>query len=160
MPITEFGIIEQAAIERVGDLQTLQARLVVPEPPESLAMVGDDRYLSVMSRRIFRAGLTHRQVDARWPAFELAFNDFELSFVTALNDQDISALAKNDALIRHRGKLAAVRDNALAMQNIAQQYGSFGVWLAGWMEDETVALWQALRQHFRQLGGLSAPSFL
>lgn len=159
MTATDFATIEQAAIDHAGH-DALQARLVTPEPPESLAMVGDDRYLSVMSRRIFRAGLTHRQVDARWPAFEIAFEDFELSYVSGLSDQDISDLVKNEALIRHRGKLTAVRDNALAMQAIVEEHGSFGVWLADWMEDETVDLWQALRQQFRQLGGLSAPSFL
>lgn len=123
-------------------------------------MVGDDRYLSVMSRRIFRAGLTHRQVDARWPAFEVAFDDFDIKSVAQLDDGDIRRLARDDSLIRHRGKLTAVRDNAIAMQEIVAEHGCFGAWLAGWPTDEIVDLWQELRTRFRQLGGRSAPAFL
>lgn len=156
----DFSSVEQAAAERMGGHDGLKARLVTPEPPESLAMVGDDRYLSVMSRRIFRAGLTHRQVDARWPAFENAFGNFQLSFVSTLTDSDITELAQDDSLIRHRGKLTAVRDNAVAMQAISEAHGSFGTWLAQWPEDEIVELWHALRSRFRQLGGHSAPAFL
>ena len=160
MAITKFDSILQAAIELKGGEDVVQSRLSTPEPPESLAMVGDDRYLSVMSRRIFRAGLTHRQVDARWPAFEVAFDDFNLETVTQLDDDDIRKLAQDDSLIRHRGKLAAVRDNAIAMQAIVDEQGRFGAWLAAWPTAEIVDLWHELRTRFRQLGGRSAPSFL
>ncbi len=158
--MTDFDAVEQAAVALVGSHEALQARLTSPEPPESLAMVGDDRYLSVMSRRIFRAGLTHRQVDARWPAFEIAFDDFDLPAVAELDDGDIARLARDDRLIRHRGKLTAVRDNALAMQAVVAEHGSFGLWFAEWPEDEIVELWWTLRSRFSQLGGQSAPAFL
>lgn len=144
----------------MGGADALEERLIRPEPPESLAMIGDDRYLSVMSRRIFRAGLTHRLVDARWPAFEIAFFDFDLNAVAALDDSALQRLARDDSLIRHQKKIAAVRDNAVAMQEIVEEFGSFGFWLAEWPEDEIVDLWHELRQRFTQLGGRSAPAFL
>lgn len=155
-----FTVIEDRARERVGGGDALEARLIRPEPPESLAMIGDDRYLSVMTRRIFRAGLTHRLVDARWPAFEIAFFDFDLSAVAALDDSALQRLARDDSLIRHQRKIAAVRANAVAMQAIVDEFGSFGFWLAEWPEEEIVDLWQELRQRFTQLGGRSAPAFL
>lgn len=158
--MTEFKAIADAAAALVGGGDALQARLVRPEAPGSLAMVGDDRYLSVMSRRIFRAGLTHSQVDARWPAFEAAFNQFDLELVSSLDDPDIARLARDTTLIRHRGKLTAVRDNAIAMQGLVHEHGSFGSWLAQWPEEAIVDLWWALRSRFSQLGGHSAPSFL
>jgi len=158
--MTEFDTIEAAAIARLGGRDALEDRLVTPEPPESLAMIGDDRYLSVMCRRIFRAGLTHKLVDRRWPAFEIAFDDFNLEAVAALTDDDLRRLATDEKLIRHRKKIFAVRDNALAMQEIVEAFGRFGVWLADWPEDEIVELWLELRRRFTQLGGQSAPSFL
>lgn len=158
--MTPFDEIEEAAIERLGDRATLESRLVRPEPPESLAMIGDDRYLSVMCRRIFRAGLTHRLVDARWPAFEIAFDDFDLAQVAALSDDDLKRLAQDESLIRHRRKIAAVRDNAIAMQAIVDEFGSMGFWLAEWPEEEIVDLWAELRKRFTQLGGNSGPRFL
>lgn len=155
-----FDAIEKAAIAHVGDAAELEARLTRPEPPETLAMVGNDRYLSVMSRRIFRAGLKHALVDARWPAFEVAFDDFDVDRVAALDDSDIQQLARDDRLIRHRSKLLAVRDNARAMQTIIEEFGSFGFWIADWPEEEIVDLWHELRRRFSQLGGNSAPAFL
>lgn len=158
--MTTFETIHSAAIQRLGSEQALHERLPNPEPPEGLAMVGDDRYLSVMSRRIFRAGLQHRMVDARWPAFEIAFNDFDIATVAALDDADIKRLSTDESLIRHNRKLLAVRDNAIAMQQLIAEQGSFGAWLAKWPEEEIVELWFELRNRFSQLGGRSAPAFL
>ncbi|ROO23861.1 DNA-3-methyladenine glycosylase I [Salinisphaera orenii] len=158
--MTAFSAIEQSARERLGGGDALESRLIRPEPAESLAMIGDDRYLSVMCRRIFRAGLTHRLVDARWPAFEIAFDDFDPAAVAALDDDDLKRLAADETLIRHRRKIFAVRNNAVAMQAIIAEFGSFGFWLAEWPEDEIVDLWHELRQRFTQLGGRSGPAFL
>src|SRR5690625_7102616 len=119
MAITDFETIEAAATELAGGAAALQARLTLPDPPESLAMVGDDRYLSVMSRRIFRAGLTHRQVDARWPAFEVAFGDFDLDYVAGLDDDDIRKLVRDDSLIRDR------KSTRLNSSHVAISYAVF-----------------------------------
>ncbi|MEQ8798171.1 MAG: DNA-3-methyladenine glycosylase I [Salinisphaeraceae bacterium] len=158
--MTTFAPILAAAVARAGDEAVLRADLKQPEPPEGLAMVGDDRYLSLMTRRIFRAGLQHRMVDARWPAFEAAFADFDLDQTAALDEGDIKRLTQDESLIRHPRKLAAVRSNAIAMQSIREEFGSFGVWLARWPEDEIVELWLELNQRFSQLGGNSGPAFL
>lgn len=158
--MTTFDEIESAAAKRLGGPAELEGALTRPEPPESLAMIGDDRYLSVMCRRIFRAGLTHRLVDARWPAFEAAFDDFDLAAVADLDDDELKRLAADERLIRHRRKIFAVRDNARAMQTIVDEYGSFGFWLAEWPEEEIVDLWAELRKRFTQLGGNSGPAFL
>ena len=47
-------------------------------------------------------------------------------------------------LIRHWGKLKSVRDNAAAMLAVADEFGSFGAWLATWPGDNIVGLWEAL----------------
>lgn len=156
----DFTTIEQAAIDRLGSRETLESHLVRPEPPETLAMIGDDRYLSIMCRRIFRAGLTHRLVDARWPAFEAAFADFDPARVAAMTDDELKQLTRDETLIRHRRKLFAVRDNARAMQAIVDDCPSFGFWLAEWPSDRIVDLWADLKKRFTQLGGNSAPAFL
>ena len=155
-----FAEIEAAATALSGSAEALEARLVKPEPPESLAMIGNDRYLSVMCRRIFRAGLTHRLVDARWPAFEIAFDEFEPARVAAFTDDDLKRLATDETLIRHRKKINAVRENAIVMQTLIDEFGTFGVWLADWEVDETVDLWFELKARFVQLGGQSGPRFL
>ena len=147
-----FAEIEAAATALSGSAEALEARLVRPEPPESLAMIGNDRYLSVMCRRIFRAGLTHRLVDARWPAFEIAFDEFEPARVAAFTDDELKRLATDETLIRHRKKLNAVRDNAIVMQTLIDEFGTFGVWLADWDVDETIDLWLELKSNRKVYG--------
>ncbi len=122
--------------------------------------MGDDRYLSLMSLRIFRAGLKHAMVDARWPAFEEAFQGFEPRRVRMMSDEDLDALLTDRRLIRHAAKMHAVRANAAALCDLGEDKGGFGAYLAGWPGAEVVGLWDDLAERFSHLGGNSGPYFL
>jgi 3-methyladenine DNA glycosylase Tag len=158
--VIPFEAIEERARERVGGMQALVGRLPQPKAAEELRALGDDRYLSLMSLRIFRAGLKHSLVDARWPAFEDVFMGFAPARVVALSDEELEALLGDQRLIRHWGKLKAVRANAAAMMQLAGEAGGMGGWLAAWPRDDVVGLWQELGKRFSQLGGNSGPYFL
>jgi 3-methyladenine DNA glycosylase Tag len=159
MTRSPFAPILDAARTRLG-AAALEARLPEAKTPAELAATPDDRYLSEMSRRVFRAGLKHSVVDAKWPAFEEAFHGFEPRRVRAMSDEAMEGLLGNTKLIRHWGKLKSVRDNAAAMLELAGQHKSFGAWLAGWPGEDIVGLWEALAKTFSQMGGNSGPSFL
>ncbi len=158
--VIPFEAIEERARERTGGMQALVQRLPLPRSADELRAVGDDRYLSQMSLRIFRAGLKHSLVDARWPAFEEVFKGFDPARVTAMPDEELEALLGDQRLIRHWGKLKAVRANAAALTRLAGEAGGMGAWLAGWPPDDVVGLWQELGKRFTQLGGNSGPYFL
>src|SRR5215472_16535534 len=128
MKMSAFAPILEAARTRLG-AAALEARLMQPRSPAELKAVPDDRYLSQMSLRIFRAGLKHSLVDAKWPAFEEVFDGFEPRRVRAMPDEALEALLADARLIRHWGKLKSVRDNAVAMLAINDEYGRFGSWL-------------------------------
>ena len=68
MPALEFSTILDAARTRHG-AAAIEARLPQPKNASELAAIPDDRYLSQMSLRIFRAGLKHSLVDAKWLGF-------------------------------------------------------------------------------------------
>ena len=154
-----FAPIFDAARTRVG-APTLEARLPQPRSAAELKATPDDRYLSQMSLRIFRAGLKHSLVDAKWPAFEEVFGGFEPRQVRAMSDEALEALLGDSRLIRHWGKLKSVRDNAAAMIAVGEEHGGFGAWLADWPGSRIVELWEALAKRFSQLGGNSGPTFL
>jgi 3-methyladenine DNA glycosylase Tag len=154
-----FAPILDAARTRLG-AKGLDARLTQPRSPAQLKSVTDDRYLSQMELRIFRAGLKHSLVDAKWPAFEEVFGGFEPRRVRAMSDEALEALLADRRLIRHWGKLKSVRDNAAAMIEVGEEHGSFGAWLADWPVTDIVGLWEALAKRFSQMGGNSGPSFL
>jgi 3-methyladenine DNA glycosylase Tag len=157
--IIPFEAIEERARERVGGMQALTDRLPIPKSADQLRAVPDDRYLSDMSRRIFRAGLKYSLVDNKWPAFEEAFLGFEPKRVIAMSDEELEALLQDKRLIRHWGKLKSVRANAAAMAELAEK-GGIGSYLADWPREDVVGLWADLGRRFTQLGGNSGPYFL
>src|SRR5437899_9913475 len=99
MTASSFGPILAAARTRLG-AAALEARLPQPRSAAELKAVPDDRYLSQMSLRIFRAGLKHSLVDAKWPAFEEVFQAFEPRRVRAMADEEMEALLGDARLIR------------------------------------------------------------
>lgn len=158
MPSPAFAPILERARARRG--AGFEEHLPQPRTAAELAALGDDRFLSQMSLRVFRAGLKHSLVDAKWPAFEEAFGGFEPHRVRAMPDEALEALLADKRLIRHWGKLKAVRDNAAAMLEVATEHGSFGHWLGAWPSSDIVGLWEALAKKFSQMGGNSGPTFL
>jgi len=159
MPAVEFTTIFDAARTRHG-AGAIEARLPHPKSASDLAAIPDDRYLSQMSLRVFRAGLKHSLVDAKWPAFEEVFDGFDPRRVRAMPDEALEKLLGDTRLIRHWGKLKSIRDNAAAMLAIDEEFGSFGSWLATWPGSNIVELWDALSARFSQMGGASGPMFL
>ena len=88
MTAPSFAPILETARTRLG-ASALEARLTQPRSAAELKAVPDDRYLSQMELRIFRAGLKHSLVDAKWPAFEEAFHGFEPRRVRAMSDDAV-----------------------------------------------------------------------
>ena len=158
--MTPFQPILEAAQARAGGVAALEARLPQPKTPAELRGLADDRYLSLISLRVFRAGLKHAMVDAKWPAFEEAFQGFDPRRLRMLSDEDLDLLLTEKRLIRHAAKIHAVRANAMALCEIAEEAGSFGAYLADWPAADVVGLWDDLARRLRQMGGNSGPYFL
>jgi 3-methyladenine DNA glycosylase Tag len=156
----DFAKIEARAIERNGGREALAAKLPTAKTAEELRTVPDDRYFSLMSLRIFRAGLKYSLVDGKWPAFEEAFLGFVPTRVRAMSEETVEGFMKDPRLIRHFGKLRAVHANAAAFCALAAEQGSFGQYLADWPAENIVGLWDDVAKRFGQMGGNSGPMFL
>ena len=154
--MTPFGDILKAA----GGIDALADRLPRAKSAADLRAIPDDRYLSLMSLRVFRTGIKHSVVDAKWPAFEDVFLGFDPGRVRAMNDEQLEALMGDTRIIRHGGKIRATRDNAAAMCALADEAGGMGAYLAEWPADDMVGLWTDITKRFKQMGGRSAPYFL
>ena len=88
--MTPFKDIIAEAEKRLGQPE-LTKRLPKVKSSAQLEAVTDDRYLSLMCLRIFRAGLKHSMVDAKWPAFEEVFSGFEPRRVRMMSDEELEA---------------------------------------------------------------------
>ena len=156
----DYKWLHEYCLNRFGSAAELEAHLPVPKTPAQLRKISDDRYLSTMALRVFRAGLKHSLVDAKWPAFEEVFFGFDPEKVVLMGAERLENLMQDARLIRHLGKLKSVPRNAQFVLDVRREKGSFGALLADWPVTDIVGLWKYLAKHGSQLGGLSAPRFL
>lgn len=155
-----YAWLHDYCLNRFGSQAALDAALPIPKTPDALRHISDDRYLSTLSLRVFRAGLKHSLVDAKWPVFEQVFFGFEPEKVVLMGAEHLEKMMQDTRLIRHLGKLKSVPRNAQMVLDIAREYGSFGALLAQWPSEDIVGLWRLLAKRGNQLGGLSATRFL
>lgn len=156
----DYKWLHEFCLNRFGSAKALEAMLPQPRSDAELRALSDDRYLSLISLRIFRAGLKHSLVDAKWPAFEEVFFGFDPEKVVLMGAERLENLMQEARLIRHLGKLKSVPRNAQFILDVRHEKGSFGTLIADWPVTDIVGLWKYLAKHGNQLGGLSAPRFL
>lgn len=156
----DYKWLNEYCLNRFGSQTALEARLPQPLAAPQLRAIGNDRYLSLIALRVFRAGLKHSLVDAKWPAFEEVFFGFDPQKVVLMGAEHLERLMQDKRLIRHLGKLKSVPRNAQFVLDVSQEKGSFGALIADWPVTDIVGLWKYLAKHGSQLGGLSAPRLL
>ncbi|RMR09473.1 DNA-3-methyladenine glycosylase I [Pseudomonas savastanoi pv. glycinea] len=156
----DYKWLNEYCLNRFGSAKALEAHLPTPKTAKQLQAIGDDRYLSTMALRVFRAGLKHSLVDAKWPTFEEVFYRFDPEKVVLMGADHLERLMQDARIIRHLGKLKSVPRNAQLVLDIEKEHGSFGNFIAQWPVDDITGLWQYLAKHGNQMGGLSAPRFL
>ena len=156
----DYKWLHEFCLNRFGSAKALEAMLPQPRSDAELRALSDDRYLSLISLRIFRAGLKHSLVDAKWPAFEEVFFGFDPEKVVLMGAERLENLMQAARLIRHLGKLKSVPRNAQFILDVRREKGSFGTLIADWPVTDIVGLWKYLAKHGSQLGGLSAPRLL
>ncbi|MDQ2091583.1 DNA-3-methyladenine glycosylase I [Marimonas arenosa] len=147
-----FAEIFAIAADRHGGTDALAALLSKPLPPEELAKIPDDRWLSQVTKCIFQAGFNWKVVEAKWAEFEQAFQGFDVARCAFMDDDRIDALLSDTAIIRNGAKIAAVRDNAAFLLALRDQGGA-GVILGGWPATDFVGLLDLLKREGSRLGG-------
>lgn len=156
----DYQWLHEYCLNRFGSAAALEAHLPQAKSAEQLRAISADRYLSTLALRVFRAGLKHSLVDAKWPAFEEVFFGFDPHKVVLMGAEHLERLMQDTRIIRHLGKLKSVPRNAQMVLDVEKEQGSFGALIADWPVTDIVGLWKYLAKHGNQLGGLSAPRFL
>jgi DNA-3-methyladenine glycosylase I len=92
--------------------------------------VHDDRKLfEFMVLDAMQAGLNWRIVLQKRPAFERAFNHFDIAKVARYGDRDLNRLLAAEGIIHNRLKLAASITNARATVEVQREFGSLDAYL-------------------------------
>lgn len=84
----------------------------------------DRRLFEKLCLEGFQSGLSWRTILDKREHFREAFHHFDFDRVANFTKQDIERLLNNKGIIRHRGKIEAVINNAQRAQDLVKQEGS------------------------------------
>ncbi len=155
-----FDKIYAIAAKRKGGPKELEKLLSKPKSKAALKKIPDDRWLAEITKNIFRAGFNWSVVEKKWPGFEEAFWAFDPRRCAMMSDDDLGDLASDTRIIRNGTKIASVRDNAVFINELADEHGSAGAFFADWPQDDFVGLLEVLKKRGSRLGGATAQYFL
>lgn len=161
-PVRDFADITALAAARKGGaaaLETLLAETPSREPA-AIAAAPDDRVLAAMTRRIFNAGFSSKVIDAKWPAFEAAFEDFDPHACAFMTDERFDALLQDRGIVRNGAKIRSVQLNAKFLLDLAAEHGSAARFFAAWPDSDYVGLLAVLKDRASHLGGDAGMRFL
>jgi len=89
----------------------------------------DHRLFEKLSLESFQSGLSWRTILAKRENFRAAFLHFDFDKVARFNKRDINRLLKDEGIVRHRGKIEAVINNAKRAQEIVNREGSLAAFI-------------------------------
>jgi len=92
--------------------------------------VADDRRLfEKLSLEGFQSGLSWRTILNKREHFRAAFADFDVDRVARFTEKDVVKLLDNPGIVRHRGKIEAVINNAKRARELVKQEGSLAAFV-------------------------------
>ncbi len=92
--------------------------------------VSDDHCLfEKLSLESFQSGLSWRTILAKRENFRVAFHYFDFDKIARFSQRDINRLLKDEGIVRHRGKIEAVINNAQRAQELVKQDGSLAAFI-------------------------------
>lgn len=77
----------------------------------------------------FQSGLSWRTILAKREGFRKAFADFDFNRIARFSEKDVDRLIKDEGIVRHRGKIEAVINNARMAKELVASYGSLAAFL-------------------------------
>lgn len=148
-----FNQLYQRACERKGGPDKLERLVSRPIDEAELAKVGDDRFLAEFSKKVFQSGFVWRVVRNKWPDFERVFFNFDIDKILMIPDEMLESKAQDPSIIRNYNKVKTIRENAIMIDDVRREYGSFAKFVAEWPVTDIVGLWEFLKKRGARLGG-------
>ncbi|MCB2107800.1 MAG: DNA-3-methyladenine glycosylase I, partial [Rhodobacteraceae bacterium] len=92
--------------------------------------VHDDRRLfEKLSLEGFQSGLSWRTILDKRENFRAAFHDFDFEKIAKFTARDVTRLLKDAGIVRHRGKIEAVINNAKRAKELIKDEGSLAAYI-------------------------------
>ena len=98
----------------------------------------DHKLFEMLILEGFQAGLSWECVLNKQPAFEEAFDGFDLDKICEYKEEKLLELQNNPGIIRNKLKIKAAVKNALIFREIQKEYGSFTEYLWKWTKGQVI----------------------
>ncbi|HEY4340006.1 MAG TPA: DNA-3-methyladenine glycosylase I [Steroidobacteraceae bacterium] len=89
----------------------------------------DRRLFEMMCLESFQSGLSWRTILAKRENFRAAFRNFDFDQIARFAPRDVERLLKNAGIVRHRGKIESVINNARRARELIKREGSFAAFV-------------------------------
>jgi len=92
--------------------------------------VNDDyRLFEKLCLEGFQSGLSWRTILAKRDNFRAAFHSFDFNLIARFTQRDVNRLLNDEGIVRHRGKIEAVINNAKLACELVKQEGSLAAYI-------------------------------
>jgi DNA-3-methyladenine glycosylase I len=89
----------------------------------------DQRLFEKLSLEAFQSGLSWRTILAKRENFRVAFRGFDFARIARFTKRDVDRLLKDEGIVRHRGKIEAVINNARKAEELIERDGSLAAFV-------------------------------
>jgi DNA-3-methyladenine glycosylase I len=87
------------------------------------------RLFEKLSLEGFQSGLSWRTILAKRANFRAAFKEFDIDKIARFTSRDVARLLKDAGIVRHRGKIEAVINNARRAREMVKRDGSLAAFI-------------------------------
>ncbi len=126
-------------------------------PPNLIPEVVENPQLSdafeIMTRAVFQAGVSWAQIATHWDAYRRAFDGFDVDRVAQFSEADIERVLAEPGILRMRRKVAATIANAVALRDLANEYGDFHRYVASF--STYTAIVKDIKKRFSFMGDMN-----
>ncbi len=99
------------------------------EHPPREKPADDNGYFEKLTQAVFQTGFSWKVVRNKWPAFQKAFEGFDIDSVAGYDERDVDRLLADEGIVRNGRKIRGTIENAQIMQRLIAEHGSFHAYL-------------------------------
>jgi len=116
----------------------------------------DNAFLEQLSFIRFVAGFRYSVVDRKWPNIRKAFSNFNVKKLAGAKSADVDKIMKAKDMIKNRGKINDILQNAKLCQELAKEHGSVLKWIdkVKKQNKKDPLLSPSLREEFQRFHGI------
>lgn len=121
--------------------------------PQAVAQPAIGDYFEIMTRAVFQAGISWRQIADRWEAYRSAFAAFDVSRVAAYDDLDVARVLDTPGILRSPRKVRATIANARALLDVQRDFGTLDAYVGSFAAYADLA--KDFRKRFSFMGEMN-----